>query len=145
MLGHSMGGGVAEVIMVTQPNLVDAVVLFAPVSADFRDNFNKWTRSRPQVAEEIIARHGTVEENPVFWDNISPINFLDSVIVPIMIHHGTNDESVPPEWSERLVDALEKDGKDVTFHIYPNEPHEFATAWPTVMQRTTTFFDSHLK
>jgi dipeptidyl aminopeptidase/acylaminoacyl peptidase len=144
MLGHSMGGGVAQTIMVTHPELVDAVVLFAPVSADIRDNFNKWIKSRPEVAQRIIALYGSPESHPEFWDNISPLTFLDDVRAPIMLHHGTADESVPIEWSQRTAAALEKEGKDITFYTYPGEPHEFATAWPRVMERTATFFKEHL-
>ena len=145
MLGHSMGGGVAWRIAVTQPDLVDAYVQFAPVSVDERDNFEKWTRRRAEVAAQIIATYGNPDENPTFWDNISPISFLRNVTVPIMIHHGTADDSVPLEWSQRASDVLEREGKDITLHVYPGEPHEFIDAWPQVMQRTTTFFNEYVK
>jgi len=144
MLGHSMGGGVAWRIAVTQPGLVDAFVQFAPVSADERDNFAKWTRRRAEVAEAIIAEHGTPEENPAFWDAISPLSFFDRITAPILIHHGTADESVPLAWSEREAAALEAAGKDVRLEVYPGEPHEFAQAWPTVMEQTAEFFAQHL-
>ncbi|MEX2054715.1 MAG: alpha/beta fold hydrolase, partial [Candidatus Andersenbacteria bacterium] len=145
MLGHSMGGGVAWRIAVTQPELVDAYVQFAPVSADERDNFEKWTKRRSETAAQIVAAHGTPAENPTFWDNISPLNFFENVAVPIMIHHGTADDSVPLEWSERATTALKAANKNVTLHVYPGEPHEFIHAWPQVMQRTTAFFDQELQ
>lgn len=145
MLGHSMGGGVAWRIAVTQPDLVDAYVQFAPVSADERDNFDKWVRRRPETANAIIAEYGEPGENPEFWDNISPITFFENIAVPVMIHHGTVDESVPLEWSQRATDELDLYNKDVTLHVYPGEPHEFINAWPQVMQRTTDFFDQHVK
>lgn len=145
MLGHSMGGGVAQTIAVTQPDLVDAIVLFAPVSSDIRDNFDKWTRSRPEVARDIIAVHGEPGDNPDFWDSVSPVTFFERVTSPILIHHGTVDDSVPLEWSERTADALTAENKEVTLHIYPGEPHEFAAAWSQVMQRTVSFFDQYLK
>lgn len=145
MLGHSMGGGIAWQIAVTQPDLVDAVVLFAPVSADVRDNFEKWTKRRPEVAEAIVAEHGTPADNPEFWDNISPQTFFKNIRVPIVIHHGTADASVPLAWSERSTKELQRLGKEVTLNTYPGEPHEFIHAWPTVMQRTTDFFDRILK
>lgn len=145
MLGHSMGGGVAYTIAVTRPDLVDAFVLFAPVSADVRDNFDKWTRSRPEVASEILSAHGSFEENPEFWDSISPRTYFQNIEDPLSIHHGTVDESVPLEWSQRAVDVLEELGKDVAFEVYPGEPHEFASAWPTVMRQTAAFFDQHVK
>lgn len=145
MLGHSMGGGVALNTMVIRPELIDAFVLFAPVSADYRRNFDKWTKSRTAVAEEILETHGSPEENPEFWDGISAVNYFDRIIAPIMIHHGDEDESVPLAWSDELNNWLVKAGKTATYHVYDGEPHEFINAWPLVMQRTTAWFDQYLK
>lgn len=145
MLGHSMGGGVAWRIAVTQPDLVDAYVQFAPVSADERDNFEKWVSRRSEVANEILAKHGAPEKNPAFWDNISPLSFFKNIKAPVLIHHGTADESVPVEWSNIVAKALQEAGKDITYYTYPSEPHEFTNAWPLVMRRTTEFFNTHVK
>lgn len=145
MLGHSMGGGVTENVIEVQPDLIDAAVLFAPVSADVRDNFNRWTRTRPEVVKTIIERYGEPDTNPTFWNNISPINFLDRVTVPVLIHHGTADESCELEWSQRYEQALKNADKDVILYVYDGEPHEFAIAWPTVMKRSLDFFNTNLK
>jgi len=145
MLGHSMGGGITTNIITALPDLIKAAVLFAPVSADYQDNFNKWTRSRADQAERITAAYGTPTSSPEFWYNVSPINFINQITVPIMLHHGTADESCPIEWSNRYAAALEAAGKNITYHTYPGEPHEFINAWPTVMRRTTEFFDQYLK
>lgn len=144
MLGHSMGGGVALNIAVSRPDLVKAFVLFAPVSADARDNFNKWLSRRPQVAQAIIAVYGAPDENPAFWDSVSPVSYFDRVAAPIVFHHGTADESVPLEWTEKSVAALQSAGKNTVLHIYPGQPHEFTSDWTTVMQRTVQFFDEHV-
>lgn len=145
MLGHSMGGGIAQNILVTRPDLVTAVVLFAPVSSDYRENFNRWTRRRQEVAEKIVALYGTPTSSPVFWANVSARTFFDKVETPVLIHHGTADKDVPIAWSEATVKALQNLGKEVTFYTYPGEPHEFTKAWPLVMQRTVQFFDTYLK
>lgn len=145
MLGHSMGGGVTINTLVVQPDLVDAAVLFAPVSGDQIDNFKRWTVTRPATAERITENHGTPETNPDFWHDISAINFLDKVLAPVLLHHGTADDSVPIEWSDRLDKALKDAGKTITYHVYPGQPHEFTTSWAQVMQRTVEFFDKHLK
>src|SRR5690606_7473366 len=68
MRGHSMGGGVTLNILVAKPDLVEAAVLFAPVSSDTRDNFNRWTRTRTETAQKIIASYGSPQDNPEFWD-----------------------------------------------------------------------------
>lgn len=145
MIGHSMGGGIAQAIMVTQPNLVQAYMLYAPVSTDTRASYYRWTRSRPEAVAQITATHGDPEANPEFWDNMSPINFLERVSAPIMINHGTNDRDVPLAWSQTTYDALRAANKEVVFHQYPGEGHEFGPAWGTVMQRTLEFFNQSLK
>ena len=145
LLGHSMGGGVVLNILVTKPELAGAAVLFAPVSADYRDNFTRWLWRRkrhPEIAEKIIALYGSPETNPAFWDGLSAVNYLANIRAPIMIHHGTADESVPIEWSEKLDRALRAEKKEVVFYRYPGERHEFGPAWPLVMQRTVKFFDA---
>jgi dipeptidyl aminopeptidase/acylaminoacyl peptidase len=144
MLGHSMGGGVTQNILAAQPNLVDAAVLFAPVSGDNYDNFNRWTKTRPETAEKIIELYGTPEDNPDFWHDISMVNFLDRIQTPIMLHHGTADESVPLDWSDRMNRLLTEKGKDIIYYTYDGQPHEFTTSWALVMQRTTQFFQQHL-
>lgn len=145
MIGHSMGGGVAQSVMVAQPDLVDAFMLYAPVSTDVRENYYRWTTSRPEVVKQIDATFGSPESNPKFWNDISPINNLSKVTAPIMINHGDRDADVPIEWSQRTTDALKKENKEVIFHVYPGEGHEFGPAWSTVMQRTIDFFNTNLK
>lgn len=145
MLGHSMGGGVTLNILVVKPDLVDAAVLFAPVSGDQRENFDRWTERRTETAERILQAYGSPNENPEFWDDVSANTFYQRIETPIMIHHGTADESVPLSWSERLDRELNDAGQDPIFYIYDDEPHEFILAWPDVMQRTANFFDEHLK
>ncbi|MEK7584235.1 MAG: alpha/beta fold hydrolase [Patescibacteria group bacterium] len=145
MLGHSMGGGVAQTIMVTHPDLVDAFVLFAPVSSNYVDSFNKWVVSRREVAEEIRERYGSPDEFPDFWAGLSPRTYFGRVSSPVMLHHGAQDESVPLAWSERTVALLQEKEKDIIFHVYEGEKHEFIDQWPLVMQRTVDFFDEHLR
>lgn len=145
MLGHSMGGGIAIQIMVTQPELIDAYVLFAPVSADFRDTFDRWFTRRPEMAEKIISQYGSPKDSPEFWSGLNALQYLNNVSAPVMIHHGTEDRDVPLAWSETLANELKKKKKDITLHIYKNEPHEFINAWPLVMRRTVEFFESNKK
>lgn len=146
LLGHSMGGGIVENILVINPDLVQAAVLFAPISGDQYENFQKFVeRRRPEVARQVTALFGNPESNPSFWKNISANSFADRVKTPVMIHHGLADDSCDAAWSERYVEALKKAEKSAELFTYPGEPHEFAAAWPTVMTRTTAFFDQHLK
>lgn len=145
MLGHSMGGGVTQNVLVVKPDLVKAVVLFAPVSGDQRLNYERWIARRSEAIEQIEKIYGEYTEDMNFWDGISANTFYDKITAPILIHHGTADDSVPLEWSEEMQGELEEVGVDATLYIYDGEPHEFIVAWPQVMQRTVDFFDKYLK
>lgn len=147
LLGRSMGGGVVYNVLVVRPGLVDAAVVFAPVSSDTVDNFNRWTRGQPQrrrLAQRIVAAYGAPEDNPEFWQNVSPINFFDRVTEPLLIHHGVRDETCPIEWSRRTLTALRAEGKDAHMFTYEGERHAFGPQWPTSMRRTVAFFEKHL-
>lgn len=145
MLGHSMGGGVTLNTLVVKPELVQVAVLFAPVSANYERNYERWTKQDSETGKKIIERYGTPEENPKLWNGVSAKNYFDRIVTPIQNHHGTLDKDVEVQWSDELRDWLEQAGKDLEYHVYPGEPHEFAVAWPTVMDRTVKFFDTHLK
>ncbi|HMN19137.1 MAG TPA: alpha/beta fold hydrolase [Candidatus Moranbacteria bacterium] len=146
MLGHSMGGGVSINVMVTKPELVKAVVLYAPINADYRKNFDRWVAPEmPDIAERTLAQYGTFEENPDFWRSVSAVNYLDRVNAPVMIHQGTADQDVPVEWSRELSEKLQQAGKEVTYYEYAGGPHEFIKEWPLFMSRSAGLFDRVLK
>lgn len=147
MFGHSMGGGVTMGVLVAKPDLVGAAVMLAPVSSDQVDNFDKWIRggsSRRQLADQIIAEFGSPEENPGFWEAASPRTYFDRIRAPILIHHGTADESVPLAWSEETVAALKNAGKRAELRVWPGEPHEFIKGHARMMEETRRFFLAEL-
>lgn len=143
-LGRSMGGGIGYNVAVVAPDEFDAIVLYAPVSANYVDNFNKWGRGNPEIENPIVARHGSPEDTPKFWAGISAENYFDNIDDPIMIHHGTNDESCKVAWSERAAAQMKALNKDVTLHIYQGEQHAFGPQWELSMQRSVDFFDETL-
>jgi alpha/beta hydrolase fold len=56
LLGRSMGGGVTLNALVVKPGLVDAAVVFAPVSSNTVDNFNRWIRGDPSRGPTALRR-----------------------------------------------------------------------------------------
>ena len=143
-LGRSMGGGIGYNVATVAPNEFDAIILYAPVSANYVDNFNKWGRNMPAVGNPIIERFGSPEDNPKFWAGISAENYFDKIDDPILIHHGTNDQICKIAWTERAVAQMEALNKDVTLQIYEGEQHAFEPQWELSMQRSVKFFEQNL-
>lgn len=145
MLGHSMGGGVTLGALVVQPELVKAAVLYAPVTGNMRNSYERWMSRRPETAEKISKLYGDPDQSPDFWDGISSEKMFGSIQAPIHIFHGTADDSVPLEWSQRTEQLLKDAGRQVTFTIYENAPHEFSRDWSNFMESSKDFFDGYLK
>lgn len=143
-LGRSMGGGIGYNVATVAPNEFDALVLYAPVSANYVDNFNKWGRGNPEIENPIVEKYGSPEDAPDFWAGISAENYFDKIDDPIMIHHGTNDESCKVAWSERAAAQMTAAGKNVTLHIYQGEQHAFGPQWELSMQRSVEFLNQNL-
>ncbi|MES5817845.1 prolyl oligopeptidase family serine peptidase [Streptomyces sp. RG80] len=146
LLGRSMGGGVVYNTLVVAPGLFDAAVVFAPVSSRPDENIDHFQRPEgdPLVAE-IDAAYGTPERNPTFWREVSPRTYVDRVTEPLLIHHGTADDTCPIAWSERTAAAFTEAGKSVELRRYRGEGHTFYPQWPASMDATMEFFARHLR
>ena len=86
------------------------------------------------------------------WENIdvyienSPLFRMDELSAPLMLFHGDLD-AVPMNQAEHMFTAGRRLGKDVTFVRYWGEYHQL---WSPAKirefwDRTTTFFDEHLR
>lgn len=143
MLGHSLGGGVALNVATARPDLVDAIILYAPVHSDAWENFLRWREDGDQgnTTREAL---GSREENPSAWDALSSLAYLDDMTAPVLLFHGTQDESVPLEWSDFLGAKLTELGKEHTYIVYDGEKHEFIPRFTDFMNSTRDFLRMHL-
>ncbi|MDF9716077.1 alpha/beta fold hydrolase [Nocardioides sp. ChNu-99] len=145
VVGRSMGGAVAYNVLVAQPGLVDAAVVFAPVSSDFVDNYERWAvPERAEVVERLTAGVGTPAENPAFYAGLSARTYADRITEPVLIHHGTADDTCPVVWSEETQAAFTAAGVDSTLLTYPGEGHAFGPQFEVSMERTIAFLGEHL-
>ncbi len=105
LLGHSMGGGVAQVVSLVDSRL-KGVVLYASMSGDERRNLARILRwSGGERGRELYTLPAEVLEAA------SPWAYLGELSVAYSVHHGTQDAQVPAEWSWELcrrLKALEK-------------------------------------
>lgn len=155
MWGHSMGGHITLRAMVVNPD-IKAGVIWAGVVAPYQDLLNNWRRSnnwRPPVSTtssrswrmRLTESYGSPEENPDFWNSLSPHSYLDDLSGPIQLQHATGDASVPVEFSENLAQQMKEQNKEVEVHIYQGDDHNIAQNFSTAMQRSITFSNTHVK
>ena len=145
MVGRSMGGGVTYNALVAVPDLVDAAVVFAPVSSSFVDNLRQFTEpNRPEGARAFYDRFGTPQESPGFYRALSSRTFFDRVRAPVLIPHGSADDTCPPAWSRRTQTLLRRAGADSTLVEWQGEGHAFGPRFADSMRRTVRFLRSRL-
>jgi len=156
MWGHSMGGNITLRSMVTTKD-IKVGVIWAGVVASYEDMANNWKRSTPwqpsarersvrrPSRQEIIDTYGTFENNPSFWESITPISHVNDISGPVQIHHGTNDGEVPALFSERLNEALLAKNKTSELYIYQGDDHNISQNLSLALSRSVEFFDRYLK
>ena len=138
-VGRSMGGGIGFNLAVSTTDIFSAYVLYAPTSANYPQNFNKWGRDNPARLKPIKEFVGLPEDNPEFWKGVSPENYWDRATAPIMIHHGVEDKSCSISWARSAVKGLKSAQKEVVFFEYPGEGHNLYGGWNKSMSRTVNF------
>ena len=153
MWGHSMGGNITLRALVIDPRIKVAVI-WAGVNATYKDLLENWhppatDRPPPSFAgsarQTYLGRFGTPEQNPKFWDSISPMSYLSDITAPIQLHHGTNDVEVPLQFSQTLAQDLQAATKPVELYTYAGADHNIAQGFPLAMQRSVAFFNANLK
>ena len=156
MWGHSMGGHITLRSMVITKD-IKAGVIWAGVVASYKDMANNWHRSTPWQASEhertfrrpnrqaLIEEYGDFDENPEFWSSISPLAFVKDISGPIQLHHGTNDEEVPFEFSQTLNEELMAAQKSSELFLYEGDDHNLSQNLYTALDRSVQFFDLYLK
>ena len=68
---------------------------------------------------------GPLPAAQAIYDSRSPLNHLDGFKVPVLVLQGADDPVVPPNQSQRIVDALRARHVPVAYILYPGESHGF--------------------
>jgi dipeptidyl-peptidase-4 len=90
---------------------------------------------------------GNPNTDPDSYFNTSSINFVEGFTGKLLLIHGTGDDNVHYQGSERLVNELIKHNKQFEFMVYPNRSHGVSEGKNTVEHRhalMTSFFERHL-
>jgi dipeptidyl aminopeptidase/acylaminoacyl peptidase len=144
LLGRSMGGGVAFQTLAIRPGVYDAAITYAATSSNTADNFNKWQRYDSALGKKIIAKYGSPEAEPEFWRTMSARNYFSRITEPILMFHGTNDDSCDISWARATDAALTRAGKDATLVEYKGAGHYFYGPWNDSIKRVDKFLTKHL-
>lgn len=138
--GHSMGGGISLRVTTLSPD-IRAAVLYGAMSGDEKRNYEAiagWSGNQRGLEELQVPE--------VELPRISPVYHLDRIDAVISIHHGEQDQIVPPEWSLELYQQLSDLGKQVEYHTYPGQAHTFnASGREMFMNRVIELFDRELR
>ena len=76
----------------------------------------------------------------------SPLYHLDRIRIPLQVHQGANDQRVPRDQSDRLVNDMRKHGGEVEYFVYPDEGHGFSRLEDerASLERMVAFFRRYL-
>ena len=146
VMGHSRGGGLASYLMVLSPQ-VDAVVLYAPLHLDQEIVWERYLNVfGAEWPSDGAKRYGTPQQNPAGFRMVSPWYFLEQTSMPVQIHHGTADGTLPVSWSRDLYDRMARLGLPATYYEYEGGGHSFTGQdYTTFITRMISFFDQHVK
>ena len=149
--GHSWGGYQSSFI-VTQTDLFAAVVTGAPPTnlVSFYDELYKSTGTVQQGIMELGQVRMGVNVTPwnahELYESQSPIHHVTNIKTPFLILQGTADGAV--DWVQGLefFNAARRNGKEVIFLSYPDEPHHLAKKenQKDFQIRMKQFFDHYL-
>ncbi len=154
MMGHSMGGGITQEVLVSTPGQVRAATLYGSVSGDEVDNYTaRHTFWRAQASpgaqpegDRVTEMYGPPETIAEAYRRMSPINYLDRIDCPVAIHHSASDPICPYAWAEKLRDAFAAKGKPAAFYTYQGQPHSFQDAgFQRYLDTNLAFFDAQVK
>ena len=141
LFGRSMGGGVMLRALAAAPGAFDAGVGWASVSSREDDNFNQFTApDRDEVASYVEREYGLPgsPRGREFWPAVSARPSFDRVTEPVLLVHGTNDDTCPLQWARDSQSALREAGVDSTLELY-DDGHAFGPAFFPAMDDTIAF------
>lgn len=78
-------------------------------------------------------------EMRAFLKNISPINNVENIEIPIFIFQGEKDARVLVDQSRNMVEALKKSNKEYWYLEAENEGHEPTNPWNIIFTKTAEF------
>jgi dipeptidyl aminopeptidase/acylaminoacyl peptidase len=129
--GGSFGGYAALAALAFHPR-----EFTCGIAANAISDANLFFASMPTHWAVGRARFETrMGKDPEFLRGISPLQKADQVERPLLVMHNANDVRIKLEQAERMVAALRKYGRNVTFLVFPNAGHVSGGTQANFMRR----------
>lgn len=144
--GHSNGGAIAAKTMVVSDQIA-AALIYAPASMTIAEDYQFRVERAAARGAQIDPIEWPVgpEEGVELYQRLSPLPYLHYADLPVQIHWGTADETVPRKWPADLYNGLQAAGKQVEWFEYPGQPHSLTGASNQLyLQRMAEFFRQNL-
>jgi len=135
--GHSGGGSMTLNMMFRYPQQYHVGISRAPVPDQ---------RLYDSIYQERYS--GLLEDHEDGYREGSPINFASQLEGKLLLIHGTGDDNVHYQGSERLINELVKHNKQFSFMAYPNRSHSLKEDEGTQLHLhtlMTDYFEEYLK
>jgi dipeptidyl-peptidase-4 len=135
--GHSGGGSMTLNMMFRYPELYHVGISLAPVPDQ---------KLYDSIYQERYS--GLLEEYEEGYRQGSPISFASQLQGKLLLIHGTGDDNVHYQGSERLIDELVKHNRQFDFMSYPNRTHGISEGEGTEVHlytMMTDYFVEHLQ
>ena len=127
ILGRSFGGYCVLSALTTTPEKFVCGVDVVGIS-----NLITYMKSIPGYYKGVynaykkqIGGDPDTPEGKKYLESRSPINFVDKIVRPLLIGHGSNDSRVSVSESETIVKAMQAKKLPVTLCVFPDEGHQF--------------------
>jgi dipeptidyl-peptidase-4 len=135
--GHSGGGSMTLNMMFRYPEQYHVGISIAPVPDQ---------RLYDTIYQERYS--GLLPDYEEGYKQGSPITHAKNLQGKLLLVHGTGDDNVHYQGSERLINQLVKHNKQFNFMSYPNRTHSLREGKGTTLHLQTMkndFFNQHLK
>ncbi len=142
IMGGSSGGLAVLGVLIRYPEMCAAGIDLYGV-ADLFD-LDETTHRYEAHYNDILL--GPLPEHATRWRERSPVTHLDRIQAPLLVLHGTDDDTVMLAQSEAVVAGLARRGVAVEHHWYPGEGHGWSKP-ETVedeLARTESFLNRHV-
>jgi dipeptidyl aminopeptidase/acylaminoacyl peptidase len=150
IVGASYGGYAALAGAAFTPDLYSCAASISGVSdlqalmSEEVPYYGGWGGSQSVALSVFAARIGAPTDPNLAAK--SPINYVKSIKIPILIIYGTGDGVVPNAQSQKMVNALKSAGKSVDVSVLPGEDHWLSRndTRIQVLQQLDVFLRAHL-